>query len=54
MSKEEANIKIGGAMALLKAQATTTFEFCARYLIAFSSLFFFRSSGTLLSVSLRF
>jgi len=30
MKKEESNMKIGGAMALLKAQATTTFEFCAR------------------------
>eukprot|EP00026_Physarum_polycephalum_P005504 Phypoly_transcript_05539.p1 GENE.Phypoly_transcript_05539~~Phypoly_transcript_05539.p1 ORF type:complete len:541 (+),score=94.44 Phypoly_transcript_05539:246-1868(+) len=30
MNRQEANMKIGGAMALLKAQATTTFEFCAR------------------------
>lgn len=30
MKRQEANMKIGGAMALLKAQATTTFEYCAR------------------------
>eukprot|EP01111_Echinosteliopsis_oligospora_P014815 TRINITY_DN5681_c1_g2_i1.p1 TRINITY_DN5681_c1_g2~~TRINITY_DN5681_c1_g2_i1.p1 ORF type:complete len:595 (+),score=210.74 TRINITY_DN5681_c1_g2_i1:29-1813(+) len=30
MKRGEANMKIGGAMALLKAQATTTFEYCAR------------------------
>jgi alkylation response protein AidB-like acyl-CoA dehydrogenase len=30
MSAQEANIKLGGPIALLKAQATTTFEFCAR------------------------
>jgi alkylation response protein AidB-like acyl-CoA dehydrogenase len=30
MDKQQQNEKLGGAMALLKAQATTTFEFCAR------------------------
>jgi len=30
MSHEEAAVKLGGPMALLKAQATTTLEFCAR------------------------
>lgn len=30
MSHKEANLKIGGATALLKAQATTVFEYCAR------------------------
>lgn len=30
MPKEEANIRLGGPIALLKAQATQTFEFCAR------------------------
>jgi alkylation response protein AidB-like acyl-CoA dehydrogenase len=30
MSKEETNVKLGGACALLKAQTTTTFELCAR------------------------
>ena len=30
MSETEAMLKLGGAIAGLKAQATTTFEFCAR------------------------
>jgi len=30
LSKKEANIRLGGPIALLKAQATQTFEFCAR------------------------
>jgi len=30
MSKQEANAKLGGILALLKVQATQTFEFCAR------------------------
>lgn len=30
MTHEEQAKKLGGPMALLKAQATTTFEFCAR------------------------
>jgi len=30
MTHEEAQQKLGGSIALLKAQATTTFEFCAR------------------------
>jgi len=30
MSKMEADIRLGGAIALCKAQATQTFEFCAR------------------------
>jgi hypothetical protein len=30
MSPEEAGIKLGGPIALLKAQCTVTVEFCAR------------------------
>ena len=30
MSRDEANIVIGGNIALLKAQSTVTFEYCAR------------------------
>jgi len=30
MNKKEAMIKLGGAISLLKAQSSTTFEFCAR------------------------
>ena len=30
MGEMEAMLKLGGAIASLKAQATTTFEFCAR------------------------
>lgn len=30
MKKEEANVQLGGPIALLKAQASTTFEYCAR------------------------
>ncbi len=30
MGEQEANIKLGGPIALLKAQATLTFELCAR------------------------
>lgn len=30
LSKQEANIRLGGPIALLKAQSTQTFEFCAR------------------------
>ncbi len=30
MNKEDANVKLGGSIALLKAQASQTFEFCAR------------------------
>jgi hypothetical protein len=30
MHETEAMLKLGGAIAGLKAQATTTFEFCAR------------------------
>ena len=31
MSHAEAAVRLGGPLALLKAQATTTLEFCARY-----------------------
>lgn len=30
MGQEEAMLKLGGAIASLKAQSTTTFEYCAR------------------------
>ena len=30
MKKEDANVQLGGAIALLKAQASQTMEFCAR------------------------
>lgn len=30
MKKEDANVKMGGTIALLKAQASQTFEYCAR------------------------
>ncbi len=30
LSHEEANIRLGGPIALLKAQSTVTFEYCAR------------------------
>ncbi len=30
MSHAESNVKLGGPIALLKAQATTVFEYCAR------------------------
>jgi len=30
MKKEEANVRLGGSIALLKAHASQTMEFCAR------------------------
>lgn len=30
MKKEDANIQLGGSIALLKAQSSQTMEFCAR------------------------
>lgn len=30
MKKEDANVKLGGSIALMKAQSSQTMEFCAR------------------------
>lgn len=30
LTPQEQNIKLGGSIALLKAQSTATFEYCAR------------------------